>query len=129
MSSMGLWRWNITRNIAITTLDSIHRPVFNVKHNSTLQVFPYLTENTLRLRHEPNRLILSIGLWLCYINILILDIIQCPVFHLKHDVSETGFGLLIHVEATQLDQIDRTNVSPNLLGLTEYVLPEQRDII
>jgi hypothetical protein len=34
--------------------------------HSTLQVCPYLTGNTLRLRYEPNRLILSIGLWWWY---------------------------------------------------------------
>jgi hypothetical protein len=45
-----------------TILDIINRPVFYLKLNSTLQVCPYLTGNTLRLRYEPNRLMLFIGL-------------------------------------------------------------------
>jgi hypothetical protein len=66
-------------------LDIIHRPVFYLKLSSTLSVCPYLTGNTLRLRYEPNRLMLSIGLWRRYINmaITILDIIHRPVFYLK----------------------------------------------
>jgi hypothetical protein len=32
-------------------------------------VWPYLTGNTLRLRYEPNRLMLSIGLWRWYSDI------------------------------------------------------------
>jgi hypothetical protein len=79
---------------------SIHRPVFYLKFNSTLWVCPYLTGNTLRLRYEPNRLMLSIGLWEMYITITItiLDIVHRPVFYLKQDVSETGFCLRIQVE-------------------------------
>jgi hypothetical protein len=48
-------------------------------------VCPYLTGNILRLRYEPNRLMLSVGLWRRYINvtITILDIIHRPVFYLK----------------------------------------------
>jgi hypothetical protein len=73
---IGLWRWYI--NVTITIMDIIHRPVFYLKLNSTLQVCPYLTGNTLRLRYEPDRLMLSIGLWRCYINITItvVDIIH-----------------------------------------------------
>jgi hypothetical protein len=43
---------------------------------STLQVCPYLKGNTLRLRYDPCRLMLSIGLWRWYVNITItiLDI-------------------------------------------------------
>jgi hypothetical protein len=59
MLSIGLLRWYI--NGTITILDIIHRPVFYLKLNST-QVCPYLTGNTLLLRYEPNRLMLSIGL-------------------------------------------------------------------
>jgi hypothetical protein len=83
-ASFLLWYINIT----ITILDVIHRPVFYLKHSSTLYVRPYLTGNTLRLRYEPNRWMLSIGLWRWYINItiIILDIIQ-------RDVLETGFCL------------------------------------
>jgi hypothetical protein len=46
---------------------------------------PYLTGDTICLRYEPNRLMLSIGLWRWYINmtITILDIIHRPVFYLK----------------------------------------------
>jgi hypothetical protein len=53
----------------------------------------------LRLRYEPNRLMLSISLWRWYINttITILDIIHRPVSYLKHDISETGFCLRLLV--------------------------------
>jgi hypothetical protein len=47
--------------ITITILDIIHRHVFYLKLNSTLQLFPYFTGNTLRLRYGHNRLMLSIG--------------------------------------------------------------------
>jgi hypothetical protein len=71
--------------ITITILDIIHRPVFYLKLSSTLYVCSYLTGNTLSLPYEPSRLMLSIGLWRCYINITItvLDIIHRPVFYLK----------------------------------------------
>jgi hypothetical protein len=107
---IGLWRWCI--NITITILDVIHRPVFYLIPNSTLQVCPYLTGNTLRLRFEPNRLMLSIGFWWWYINITItiLDIIHRPVFYLKHNVSETAFCPNLQVEPSQLSPIDRANL-------------------
>jgi hypothetical protein len=72
-------------NWAITVLYIIHRPVFYLKLNSTVQVCPYLTANTLRLRYESNRLMLSADLWRLYIiiSITILDIIHSPVFYLK----------------------------------------------
>jgi hypothetical protein len=75
-SNSGFWRWYI--NIIITILDIIHRSVFYLKLNSTLQACPYLTGNTVRLRYEPNRLMLSTGLWRWYINITatILGIIR-----------------------------------------------------
>jgi hypothetical protein len=71
--------------ITITILYIIHRPVFYLKLNPTLQVCPYLTGNTLRLRYEPNRLMLPIGSWRLYINttITILNIIHRPAFYLK----------------------------------------------
>jgi hypothetical protein len=83
MLSIGLWRRYI--NITITIVDIIHRPVFYLKLNSTLYVCLYLTGNTLLLRYEPNRLMLSIGLWRRYINITItiVNIIHRPVFYLK----------------------------------------------
>jgi hypothetical protein len=37
----------------VTVLDIIHRPVFYLKLNSTLQVRPFLTGNTLRHRYDP----------------------------------------------------------------------------
>jgi hypothetical protein len=81
--SAGLWRGYI--NTTITILDIIHRPVFYLKLNSTLWVCPYLTRTTLRLRYEPNRLILSIGLWRWYSNITItiLETIHRSVLYLK----------------------------------------------
>jgi hypothetical protein len=83
MLSIGLWRWYI--NITITILDIIHRPVTNLTLTSTLYDWPYLTRNTLRLRYEPNRLMLPIGLWRLHINIniTILDIIHRLVFNFK----------------------------------------------
>jgi hypothetical protein len=45
--------------VAITTLGIVRRPVFYLKFNSTLS---YLTGDTLCLRYERNRLMLSIGL-------------------------------------------------------------------
>jgi hypothetical protein len=48
------------------------------------------------------------------ITITILDIMHRPVFHLKYDISETGFCFCLLVEPTQLDPIDR--VSPSFRG-------------
>jgi hypothetical protein len=82
MLSIGLWRWNI--NITITILGNIRRPVLlKTEPNSTGLSIP--RKKHIRLRYEPNRLMLSIGLWQCYINITmtILDIIHRPVFYLK----------------------------------------------
>jgi hypothetical protein len=95
-------------DITNTILDIIHRPVFYLKLSSTLQVCLYVTRSILRLRYEPDRLMLSIGLprWYININIKLRDIIQGPVFNLKHDVSETAFCLRFQVEPIQLDQID-----------------------
>jgi hypothetical protein len=72
LMELGLWPYYI--NITITILDIIHLPVFYLKLSSTLQVCPYLTGNTLRLHYEPNRLMLSIGLWRWYINITITTV-------------------------------------------------------
>jgi hypothetical protein len=76
---------NLCSSITITILDIIHHPVFYLKLNSTLYACRYLTGNTLRLRYESNRLMLSIGLWRWYINITItiLDIIPRSVLYLK----------------------------------------------
>jgi hypothetical protein len=59
--------------------------LFKTQLNSTLYVWPYLTRNTLRLHYEPNRSVLSIGLWRWYnnITITILYIIHRPVFLFK----------------------------------------------
>jgi hypothetical protein len=47
-------------------------------------------------------------MWLWYINVTIkiLDIIHRPVFYLEHNVSETGFCLLLQAEPTYLGPID-----------------------
>jgi hypothetical protein len=42
-----------------------------------------------------------------YITITILNIIHCPDFYLKHNVSKTGFCLRLLVVYTQLGPIDR----------------------
>jgi hypothetical protein len=70
---------------AITVLGIIHCSVFYLKLYPILCVCPYVTGNTLWLRIEPNRLMLSIGLWrlYIYITVTILDIIHCRVFSLK----------------------------------------------
>jgi hypothetical protein len=39
--------------------------------------------------------------------ITIVDIIHHPVFHLKHDVSETWFCLRLQVEPTKLGPIEK----------------------
>jgi hypothetical protein len=60
------------------------------------------------LPYEPNRLMLSIGLWPWYINVTvsILDIIHRPLFYFKHDVSETvpalRLYLLIRAQCSEL---------------------------
>jgi hypothetical protein len=94
MLSIGLWRWYSYINITITILDIIHRPAFYLKLNSTLYICPYLTGNTLRLRYQPNMLMLSIGLWRWYINIIItiLDIIHRPVFYLSKPKSKSHYN-------------------------------------
>jgi hypothetical protein len=89
--------------------------LFKTQLNSTLHVFPHLSGNKLRLRYEPKRLMLSIGLWWCYsyinITVTILGIIQCPVFYLKYSVSETGFCLRLQVKSTRLGPMDRASLS------------------
>jgi hypothetical protein len=51
---------------------------------------------------------LSIGLWLWYINITIitLDIFHRPVFYLKHDVLDNWFSLRLQVEPTQVGPVE-----------------------
>jgi hypothetical protein len=76
--------------------------------NSTGLSLPH--RNTLRLHYEPNRLMLSIGLWRWYINITItiLDIILRPVFYLKLNSTLwiclylTGNTLRLHYELNRL---------------------------
>jgi hypothetical protein len=47
------------------------------------------------------------------VTFTILNIIHCPVFYLKHNVSETGFRLCLQVEYTQSDPVDgECNISP-----------------
>jgi hypothetical protein len=65
--SVGLWRRY--SNITITILDIIHLSFETELISIGLSV--YLTGNTLRLRYEPNRLMLSIGLWRWYINVTV----------------------------------------------------------
>jgi hypothetical protein len=38
-----------------------------------------------------------------------LDIIDCPVFYLKHDISGTEWGLRLQVEQTEVDPLDRAS--------------------
>jgi hypothetical protein len=121
MLYIGLWRWYINILVTITILDIIHCPIFYLKLNSTLQVCVYLTGNTLCLRYEPNRLMLYIGLWRWFINILvtitILDIIHRPIFYFKH-FSGTGFCLRLQVETTHLGPMDRASLRRQRLALS-----------
>jgi hypothetical protein len=102
MLSIGLWRRHI--NTTFTILDIIQRPVFYLKLNSIKLVCPYLAGNALRLLCEPNRLMLSTGLWQWHINITItiLNIIHRPVFYLNHKVSGTRFCLRLQEESNQV---------------------------
>jgi hypothetical protein len=45
------------------------------------------------------------------VTITILDVIQRPVFYLKHDVSETEFCLRLQAEPTLLGPIDRASLA------------------
>jgi hypothetical protein len=46
------------------------------------------------------------------LTITVLKIINCPVFWLKHDVSENEFCLRVQVRPTQFGQIDIANLCP-----------------
>jgi hypothetical protein len=82
---------------------------------------------------------LSVGLWRWYINITItiLDIINRPVFYLKHNVSETGFFLRLQMETTQLGHKDRvgpclpdtTNNTNSVINPTQYKPIEEVNIL
>jgi hypothetical protein len=41
-----------------------------------------------------------------------MDIIYCPVFYLKHNVSETGFCPRLQANPTLLGPIDRSRAVP-----------------
>jgi hypothetical protein len=117
--SIGLWRWYI--NITITSLDVMHRPVCNLTHmmsdirtSQETHVF-YLNTGWIMFvshrkqnRYEPNRLILSIGLWRWYINrtISVLDIIHRPAFYLKHRMCNVRTSQETHyVTATKSNRL------------------------
>jgi hypothetical protein len=42
-----------------------------------------------------------------------MDIIHRPLFYLKHNLSENGFGFRLQVEYIQLGLIDRASLSPD----------------
>jgi hypothetical protein len=90
MRSIDLWRWYINKIIKV--LDIIHRPFFYLKHAMDNV---RISQETLRLCYESNGLMRSMDSWRRYINITttVLDIILCPVFYLKHDVSNTELSL------------------------------------
>jgi hypothetical protein len=83
--------WMPWFNVAVTILDNLHCP----GTVSKMHRFVRTSQETLCLRYEPNRLMLSIGVWRWYIYIIIavLDIIHCPVFYLKLGQRE-NFGLV-----------------------------------
>jgi hypothetical protein len=120
MLSIGLWRWYI--NITVTILGIIHHPVFYLKLNSTLQVCPYLTGNTLRLRYEPNRLMLSIGLWQWYINITITILDINPSSCLLFETGRFGNWVLsLSSGGTYSGNIGRASLSPDTSANTKSV--------
>jgi hypothetical protein len=124
MLSICLWRWYI--NITITILDIIHRPEFYLKLNSTLYVSPYLTRSIVRLRYEPNRLMLSIGLWRWYINITIaiLHVIHRPVFYLIRNISETWYCLRAgQIEDRTMDNVQNTPQYSSLIQRPRLRIP------
>jgi hypothetical protein len=47
-----------------------------------------------------------------------MDIIHRPIYYLKHNISETGFCLGLHVESTQLGPIYRASLSGQRLALS-----------
>jgi hypothetical protein len=121
MLSIGLWRWYI--NVTITILDIIHLLTFYLNHDvsyrclkqrnvSKIYRFVRTSEETyyLRRRYEPNRLMLSIGLWPLYNNVAItvLNIIHRPVFLTKatirrtDSVSDFSWNLLRPVQRQRL---------------------------
>jgi hypothetical protein len=61
----------------------------------------------------------------CPTGITILDVIQCPVFYLKHYVSETASCSLLQVKPIQLGARDRASLchpeteTSSILGPTE----------
>jgi hypothetical protein len=63
-----------------------------------------------------------------YVNItvMIVDIIHCPVFYLKPDVSKTGIYLHLQVEPTQFGPINIASIS---LSREVQVPPEDGDRI
>jgi hypothetical protein len=90
-----VWQWYI--NITLKIPYIVHRPIFYLKLNSIISVCSYLAGNTLRLCYEPNRLMLSIGLWRWYVNntIAVLDLSHHPVFHLKSLEASVGIVPLL----------------------------------
>jgi hypothetical protein len=48
--------------------------------------------------------------WTFDITITILDVIHCPVYYLKHGISETGFCVCLQVELTEVDLVDRASL-------------------
>jgi hypothetical protein len=61
------------------------------------------------------------------ITITIMDIIHCPVFYSKHNVSETAFCLNLQVEPAQLGPIDRASFCLRTPATTpmEFIKPTQ----
>jgi hypothetical protein len=57
-----------------------------------------------------------------FLTITILHIIHRPILYLKYDASETGFGLRLLVEHTQLGPIDRASLCLRTAATTSVVL-------
>jgi hypothetical protein len=109
--------------ILFTILVIIRRSIFYLKFNSTLQVCPYLTENTLRLRYEPNRLLLSISLWRWYFSVIIIVL---DIIHRFLSFKSQCFGDWL-LSPTQLDPIDRARLnSPSSQVHTKYSVASSR---
>jgi hypothetical protein len=99
--------------MTIVILDIIHRPVFYLKLNSTL--------NILRLRYKPNRLMQSIGLLRRYINITITILVSIhrPGFYSIDDFSQTG---------TYLGEPDRLSPDRKMDNVQNYDSYDYREL-
>jgi hypothetical protein len=90
----------------------MHAAAPPLKLNPCLRIFPWLAAIcVVHTNFANNNWTISIDLWRRYINntITILDIVQRPLFYLKHSVSETGFSPRFLAERTQVYRKERVS--------------------